>query len=305
MSTALPTDTAAVNPAPIAPGPATSGRNPEVKPKERIPLDRPTDDRIEQTLAEAEAALEEARRHGDLEPTTERPLQTRLTVSVLMPVYNERETILEIVRRVREQGLHDELVIVDDWSTDGTRDLLVELDRECDEVTVVMHGYNKGKGAALRTALQSARGDIVLIQDADLEYDPTDYAKLLEPLQQGVADVVYGSRFLENADQDPSWVHRCGNWALTAASNLTTGLRLTDMETCYKAFRRTALLGMPLRENRFGFEPEITAKLARRGARFTERPIAYDSRGWSDGKKIGMRDGFRAMWCIARYALFD
>ena len=222
-----------------------------------------------------------------------------------MPVFNERETIREIVSRVRKENRHDELLIVDDCSTDGTRDLLIELEQECEEVRVVMHGYNKGKGAALRTALAEARGDIVLVQDADLEYDPCDYAKLLEPIQRGEADVVYGSRFLENAEQDPSRLHRLGNGMLTAASNITTGLRLTDMETCYKAFRRAALRGIRLRENRFGFEPEITAKFARRGCRFQEVPISYHSRGWEEGKKIGWRDAVRALWCIVRYAVVD
>jgi glycosyltransferase involved in cell wall biosynthesis len=267
--------------------------------------------RIERTLAEAEAALEEARLHGDLAVETplrrkaDRPVNTRLKVSVLMPVYNEMATIREIVTRVRDQARHDEILIVDDCSTDGTRDALIELDRECEDVRVVLHGYNKGKGAALRTALSHARGDIVLVQDADLEYDPADYAKLIEPIQRGEADVVYGSRFLENAEQDPSRMHRFGNWMLTAASNLMTGLHLTDMETCYKAMRRDALRGVLIRENRFGFEPEITAKLARRGCRFQEVPIAYNSRGWEEGKKIGPRDAFRALWCIVRYAFWD
>lgn len=268
--------------------------------------------RIEKTLAAAEAALEEARRHGDIAeiaPThraaTDADSALRLKVSVLMPVFNERETIREIVALVREQGLHDELLIVDDCSTDGTRDLLIDLDRECKDVRVIMHGYNRGKGAALRTALSHARGDIVLVQDADLEYSPADYARLIEPIQQGKADVVYGSRFKENAEQDPSWFHRLGNRMLTQASNLTTGLQLTDMETCYKAIRRGALRGMPLCENRFGFEPEITAKLARRGARFQEVAIQYSSRGWDEGKKIGMKDALRAIWCILRYAWVD
>ena len=278
----------------------------------KAPLrDEPIHGRIERTLADAEAALEEARRHGDLDLDTptrrkdNRRVNTRLKVSVLMPVYNEAATIREIVTRVRDQARHDELLIVDDCSTDGTRDVLIEIDRECEDVRVVLHGYNKGKGAALRTALSHARGDIVLVQDADLEYDPADYAKLIEPIQLGEADVVYGSRFLQNAGQDPSRMHRFGNWVLTAASNAMTGLRLTDMETCYKAMRRDALRGVLIRENRFGVEPEITAKLARRGCRFQEVPIAYNSRGWEEGKKIGPRDAFRALWCIGRYAYWD
>ncbi len=276
-----------------------------------------TQERMEQTLAAAEAALEEARRHGDLAPSNIAPSTperqaaydsdsaTRLKVSVLMPVYNERETIREIISQVRNQGLHHELVIVDDCSTDGTRDLLIEIEQQCEEVRVILHGYNRGKGAALRTALGHARGDIVIVQDADLEYSPADFSRLIEPIQRGEADVVYGSRFRENAQQDPSWLHRLGNRMLTMASNLTTGLQLTDMETCYKAIRRGALRGMVLRENRFGFEPEITAKLARRGARFQEVAIQYNSRGWDEGKKIGMKDALRALWCILRYAWVD
>ncbi|MGL4513195.1 MAG: glycosyltransferase family 2 protein [Lacipirellulaceae bacterium] len=265
--------------------------------------------RIERELARAEEALAEARLHGDLPsvepPAVKRGPRTKLKVSILMPVYNERNTIVEIVDRVRAQGLHDELLIVDDCSTDGTRDLLLAIDERFADVRLVLHGYNKGKGAALRTALAEARGDVVLVQDADLEYDPRDFAKLLAPIERGEADVVYGSRFLQNAEQDPSWFHRLGNRLLTGASNLFTGLRLTDMETCYKALRRGALRGVVLREQRFGFEPEITAKLARRGCRFVEVPVAYNSRGWEEGKKIGLRDAFRALWCIVRYAWMD
>ncbi|MEM6654921.1 MAG: glycosyltransferase family 2 protein [Planctomycetota bacterium] len=225
-------------------------------------------------------------------------------MSVLIPVYNERETIREIVRRVRAAEQHDEIVIVDDCSTDGTRDVLLELDR-AEGIRVILHGYNKGKGGALRTALRHARGDVVLVQDADLEYDPSDYPKLLAPIAAGEADVVYGSRFLAGDRQDPSWLHRCGNRCLTTLSNLTTGWRLTDMETCYKAFRRDALRGARLRENRFGFEPELTAKLARRGCRIAEVPIAYQPRGFDEGKKIGFRDAIRAVWCILRYGWLD
>lgn len=227
-----------------------------------------------------------------------------LKVSILMPVFNERETILQIVEQVRRVGVHQEIVIVDDCSTDGTRDLLIELDADPD-IRVVLQGYNRGKGAALRTAMEHAKGDVLIIQDADLEYDPADYEKLLEPIAAGEADVVFGSRFLENAEQDPSWLHRFGNGMLTKLSNLTTGLRLTDMETCYKVFRRDALRGMVLRENRFGFEPEFTAKLARRKCRIVERPVSYNSRGYDDGKKIGIRDGLKALYCILRYAWCD
>lgn len=258
-------------------------------------------DRALTTLDQAQSALDEATREGN---ATEQSRKQRLAVSVVIPVYNERETIREIVDRVRAVGRHDEIVIVDDCSTDGTRDILIELSKSPD-VQVFMHGYNKGKGSALRTALEHVRGDVVLIQDADLEYDPADYDRLLAPLESGEADVVFGSRFLENPRQDPSWFHRFGNRLLTGVSNLTTGLRLTDMETCYKVFRRDVLRGMTLRERRFGFEPEFTAKIARRGCAVREVPVRYHSRNYSAGKKIGIRDALAALWCIMRYGWAD
>ncbi|RIK85927.1 MAG: glycosyl transferase [Planctomycetota bacterium] len=236
----------------------------------------------------------------DAAPAVEPRPRTKLAVSVVIPVYNERDTVVEIVRRVQAVGIHQEIILVDDYSLDGTRQLLVELDREAD-VRVLMHGYNRGKGAALRTGFQAASGDVVLIQDADLEYNPNDLPRLLEPIERGLADVVYGSRFLENAQQDPSRLHRLGNWLLTAASNLTTGQRLTDMETCYKVFRREVLEQIDLEQNRFGFEPEITAKVSRLGYRILELPIGYNYRTYDEGKKIGLRDAASALWCIAKY----
>lgn len=258
-------------------------------------------DRAITTLDQAQSALDEATRDAN---ATEQRRKQRLALSVVIPVYNERETIREIVDRVRAVGRHDEIVIVDDCSTDGTRDILIELSRSPD-VQVFMHGYNKGKGSALRTALEHVRGDIVLIQDADLEYDPADYDRLLAPIESGEADVVFGSRFLENPRQDPSRLHRFGNRLLTGVSNLATGLRLTDMETCYKVFRRDVLRGMTLRERRFGFEPEFTAKIARRGCAVREVPVRYHSRNYSAGKKIGIRDALAALWCIMRYGWAD
>jgi glycosyltransferase involved in cell wall biosynthesis len=258
-------------------------------------------DRTLNTLDAAEAAIAEATRDTN---TTKQPRKQRLTVSVVIPVYNERETIREIVDRVQAVGLHDEIVIVDDCSTDGTRDLLIEL-AQLPNIKVFMHGYNKGKGAALRTALEYVRSDVVIIQDADLEYDPVDYERLLAPIERGEADVVFGSRFLENPRQDPSWFHRRGNRLLTGISNLTTGLSLTDMETCYKVFRRDVLRGMKLRERRFGFEPEFTAKIARRGCVVREVPVSYQSRDYAAGKKIGIRDALSALRCILRYAWVD
>ncbi|MCG8449528.1 MAG: glycosyltransferase family 2 protein, partial [Pirellulales bacterium] len=223
--------------------------------------------------------------------------KTPLAVSVVIPVYNERETIVEIVRRVQAVDVHHEIVIVDDYSLDGTRDVLYELEKQ-EDIRVLMHGYNRGKGAALRTAFAAVEGDVVLIQDADLEYNPTDIPKLLAPIERGETAVVYGSRFLENARQDPSRLHRIGNWLLTTLSNLMTGQKLTDMETCYKVFRREALVGIKFEQDRFGFEPEITAKLSRQGRQIAEVPIAYNSRGYEEGKKIGIRDGLNALWCI-------
>jgi glycosyltransferase involved in cell wall biosynthesis len=215
-------------------------------------------------------------------------------------VYNERDTITEIVDRVREVGVHAEIIIVDDFSLDGTRNVLLELAKQPD-VKVLFHGYNRGKGAALRTAFAECKSDVVLIQDADLEYNPQDYSDLLRPLHLGTANVVYGSRFLANAHQDPSRLHRFGNWLLTKCSNLLTGQRLTDMETCYKVFRRDLLENLELEQNRFGFEPEITAKLSRLGEQIVEVPVSYDSRGYDEGKKIGVRDAINALWCIVKY----
>lgn len=226
--------------------------------------------------------------------------QTALAVSVVIPVYNERETIAEIVERIRAVGIHHEIIIVDDFSLDGTRDVLLELAREPD-VHLLMHGYNRGKGAALRTAFAMAEGDVILIQDADLEYDPADYSKLLAPIERGESDVVYGSRFLENAHQDPSRLHRFGNWLLTACSNLFTGQKLTDMETCYKAFRSEILSTLRFEQNRFGFEPEITAKISRLGYNIVEVPISYHARGYEEGKKIGLGDALSAIRCILKY----
>jgi glycosyltransferase involved in cell wall biosynthesis len=252
------------------------------------------------TLDAAEAGL----RAIDAELVVEPLPKLGVKLSVVIPVINERDTIDAVVDRVQAAAPEADILIVDDFSTDGTRDRLLEIAKR-PHVRVLMHGYNRGKGAALRSAFEFARGEVILIQDADLEYDPADYARLVQPIAEGKADVVFGSRFLENAQQDPSWWHRLGNRWLTTASNMTTGLRLTDMETCYKVFRRGVLRGMLLREERFGFEPEFTAKLARRGCRVTEVPVSYRGRGVAEGKKIGLRDAFRAVYCIVRYAWLD
>lgn len=254
-------------------------------------------ERLEESLATAESALKSADL-ADTQPIDSK--RTALTVSIVIPVYNERDTIAEIVSRVRAVGIHSEIILVDDYSLDGSRNVLLELAKQPD-VKALFHGYNRGKGAALRTAFAECKSEVVLIQDADLEYSPRDYPELLRPLQLGTANVVYGSRFLANARQDPSRLHRLGNWLLTKCSNLLTGQQLTDMETCYKVFRRELLKKFELEQDRFGFEPEITAKLSRLGETIVEVPISYNSRGYGEGKKIGVRDAINALWCIVKY----
>ena len=231
------------------------------------------------------------------------------TLSVVIPCYNERATIRELVRRGQlapAAGLAKEIVIVDDGSTDGTREVLARI-QEDPEVNsglrVFLQPKNQGKGAALRRGFEEATGDFVVIQDADLEYDPSDYDALLGPLLDGRADVVFGSRFLGGPHRVHLFWHYVVNIGLTTLSNLSTNLNLTDMETCYKMFRLEVLRKVQLEENRFGIEPEITAKVARLGCRVYEVPISYSGRDHSEGKKIGMKDGFRALWCIAKYGV--
>jgi len=226
-----------------------------------------------------------------------------VTVSVAMPVYNEEETLLEIVRRVMAAAQVTELVIVDDGSSDGTRALLAAMNDP--RIRVALHEHNKGKGAALRTAFAHATGDVIIVQDADLEYSPEDYPALLRPLREGVADVVYGSRFLSGSHRVHLFWHYVGNRFLTLLSNMLSNLNLTDMETCYKAFRKEVLDGMPLRSNRFGFEPEFTMKVARRRYRIYEVPVSYHGRDYDQGKKITWRDGFAALWFIVKYRFVD
>ena len=238
------------------------------------------------------------------------------TLSVVIPVYNEFQTWRELLQRVEAAPLANvtkQIILVDDCSTDGTRDELqafVEAlaDRPCplgvSGHKVLFHEVNGGKGAALRTGFAAADGDFVIIQDADLEYDPNDYADLLPPLLSGEADVVYGSRFLAKRSRSGYRMNYLANRFLTWLTNRFTGLRLTDMETCYKVFRRDILQALALEQNRFGFEPEITAKLARRKVRIVETPISYDPRSHEAGKKIGWKDGLQAIRCIVRYGLF-
>jgi glycosyltransferase involved in cell wall biosynthesis len=222
---------------------------------------------------------------------------------VIVPVFNEKATVLPLLEKVLAVPIEKEIIVVDDGSTDGTREILQAFRH--DAVRVVLHEKNQGKGAAIRTAIAHVRGDITLIQDADLEYSPDEYPRLLRPIEEGVADVVYGSRFLGGERRALLFTHAIGNKALTFLSNAFTNLNLTDMETCYKVFRTELLKSITIRSNRFNFEPEITAKIARRKARVVEIPISYWGRDYSEGKKIGWVDGVSALFTIVRYWLFD
>ncbi|MBE0568945.1 MAG: glycosyltransferase family 2 protein [Deltaproteobacteria bacterium] len=228
------------------------------------------------------------------------------TLSVVIPVYNEKETLREIHKRVLEQplpgDLRKEIVYVDDFSTDGTREILKEIQNGQDGIRVLFHDRNRGKGAALRTGIAQTTGDFVLIQDADLEYDPAEYPKLLAPLLNGKADVVYGSRFAGGESKRVLYYwHSVGNKFLTTLSNMFTNINLTDMETCYKVFRGEILRKIRIEEDRFGFEPEITSKVARLKSRIFEVGIGYSGRTYAEGKKIDWKDGVRAVWCILKY----
>jgi len=227
-----------------------------------------------------------------------------MKLSVVMPIYNEQATLRQVIERVLAVPLEIELICVDDGSRDGSRDLLAELQKQHPQMRVFLQPQNMGKGAALRRGIQEATGDFVIIQDADLEYDPGDYPALLEPLLQGKADVVYGSRFLGAAPHRVLYFwHSVGNWFLTLVSNCLTNINLTDMETCYKVFRREVIQAIPIEEDRFGFEPEITVKVAKRRLRIYEVGISYWGRTYEEGKKIGWKDGVRALWCLLKYSL--
>jgi len=228
-----------------------------------------------------------------------------MKVSIVIPVYNEKTTITEILRRVQavKLGLAREIVIVDDCSNDGTSDILKRLAKR-PGLKIVFHDKNQGKGAALRTGFSRASGDIILVQDADLEYDPREYPRLLEPILDGRADVVYGSRFLSGPHRVFFFWHYVGNKLLTTFSNMVSNLNLTDMETCYKVFKREVLQKIRLRSERFGFEPEITIKLAKLRCRIYEVPVSYAGRDYSEGKKIGWKDGLAAVYHILRFGLF-
>lgn len=246
------------------------------------------------------------------------------TLSVVMPVYNEADFILPILRKVQRtsvDGFDKEIVVVDDDSSDGTRDLLerirdasgeVALETpdgrtirlNADRIRIFFNETNRGKGFSLRRGFEATHGDVVVVQDADLEYDPEEYSKLLKPIREGRADVVYGSRFLGGPHRVLYFWHYSGNRLLTLLSNMLTNLNLTDMETCYKMFRTEVLESLDLRQNRFGFEPEVTAKIARGGYRVYEVPISYYGRTYDEGKKITWWDGVVAAWCIVKYNCF-
>jgi glycosyltransferase involved in cell wall biosynthesis len=227
-----------------------------------------------------------------------------MKLSVVMPVYDERATLRDVIRKVMAVPVEVELICVDDGSRDGSREILAEMQAQYPPIRVLLQPKNMGKGAALRRGIQEATGDYVIIQDADLEYDPAEYPLMLQPLLEDKADVVFGSRFLGGRPHRVLYFwHSVGNWLLTLLSNCLTNINLSDMETCYKVFLREVIQSIPIEEDRFGFEPEITIKVARRNLRIYEVGISYWGRTYEEGKKIGWKDGFRALYCLAKYSL--
>ncbi len=234
------------------------------------------------------------------------PITDGFKLSVVIPVYNEERWIREVLRRVLAVEIPMEILIIDDCSKDSTREILKEYDGK-DGIRVFLQEVNQGKGAALRRGFAEATGNVIIVQDADLEYDPAEFPQLLQPIMENKADVVFGSRFIGESHRVLYFWHSIANRMLTTLSNMFTNLNLTDMETCYKLFRREVIQGMKLRSNRFGFEPEVTAKIAKRRPkwRIFEVPISYSGRTYDEGKKIGLKDAFNALWCIIRYKFLD
>lgn len=236
------------------------------------------------------------------------PVPADFKLSVVIPVFNEERWVAELVRRVQEVPVPKEIILVDDCSTDGTRAVLAELQERYENVNVILQTVNAGKGAALREGFRQVTGTVVVVQDADLEYDPAEYPKMIQPIIDGRADVVFGSRFIGESHRVLYFWHSVANRILTLLSNMFTNLNLTDMETCYKVFRREVLADLKLTSNRFGFEPEFTAKIAKKRGpswRVYEVPISYSGRTYEEGKKIGLKDAFSALYCIIRYWIMD
>jgi glycosyltransferase involved in cell wall biosynthesis len=230
----------------------------------------------------------------------------RLTLSVIIPCYNEANSIAEVIQRVEDVGLANEIIVVDDGSTDGSRAVLATIEAENhSNVRVIYHDHNQGKGAALVTGFSNAKSDVLLIQDADFEYDPREYPMLLKPLEEGISQVVYGSRFLGGPRKAMNFWHMVANKVLTLTTNILYNAILSDMETCYKAFRREVVEDMVIHARRFDFEPEFTAKVLKRGIRIYEVPISYNGREWSEGKKINWTDGPIALWTLIKYRFVD
>jgi glycosyltransferase involved in cell wall biosynthesis len=227
-----------------------------------------------------------------------------LKLSVIVPCYNEKNTVAEIIRRVRAVELANEIIVIDDGSTDGPREVLAQIPTG-DDLKVICHDRNLGKGAAVRSGFKSATGDVLLIQDADLEYDPREYPILIKPIEEGISKVVYGSRFLGGPRKAMFFWNMVANRTLTLVTNILYNSIISDMETCYKVFRAEVIRDIPLRSRRFDFEPEITAKVLKRGYRIYEVPISYNGREWEEGKKITWRDGVIAMWTLIRYRIMD